>query len=390
MSPHREAAALTIQGAWPFQAAPHRAVFKFGSNLLSAPDGRLDGARIRSLAEGLARWREAGTEVFIVTSGAVAAGMGIRGSADRPKELPDLQALAAIGQCHVMDEYIAAFGKHGLTVAQVLLTRGDLEDRRRYLNAKSTLEALVGMGAIPVINENDTVVTEELTFGDNDMLSAIMAAKLGADLLVILTDIDGLFTSPPAQDAAARLIEVVPKVTTEIERLGGGSGSRLGRGGMATKVLAARHATRFGITTVIGNGRREGLLDEIRRGDFRGTLFLARQSGRRRGQARAHWIALRTPKGAVTVDDGARRALLEGGRSLLPVGIVSVSGDFTRGDVISIRDRAGEDLARGITNYSSGAVARLKGHKGNELAGILGGEALYEEVIHRNNLHLRH
>jgi len=372
---------------WPFgSAAPRRIVYKLGSNLLSLPSGVLDAGRIGVAAREIAALRAAGSQVVVVSSGAVAAGMGAMGITERPVSLARLQAMAAIGQGHLMKAWIDAFVGEGVATAQMLLTRSDLEDRQRHLNARETLEALLAEGAVPVINENDTVVTDELTIGDNDMLSAIIAVKMQADLLVILTDIDGLYTGNPKTDSAARLIETVDEVTPEIELIAQGPGSRVGRGGMVTKVAAARHATRFGVATIVANGRAENIVASAARGTFRGTFFPPRTNGKTRGRARSHWISMHKPRGAVVIDDGARRALIEQGRSLLPVGVVAVDGAFGRGDVIAVRDAGGIELARGISNFASSEIDRILGAHAEEIEDRLGMPAPQPEVIHRDNL----
>lgn len=378
----------TLAEAWPFADPPHRVVFKLGSNLLSTPEGRLDTKRVRQLTLGIGELVRGGTQVILVTSGAVAAGMGTRGLSRRPTALPQLQALAAIGQGHLMRTYIEAFDAHAVPVAQLLLTRGDLENRQRYLNARETIEALLAEGAVPVINENDTVTTDELTFGDNDMLSAYIAVKMSAELLVILTDIEGLFTGNPKSDPDAKLIDVVEEVTPEVERLAHGPGSVVGRGGMATKIAAARHVTRFGIAAIIASGRREGIVAEAVSGRFRGTFFPPRQNGRTRGRARAHWITMQKPRGTVTIDAGARRALLEKGSSLLPVGVVCVEGMFSRGDVIAVRDDTGIEVARGISNFNAAEIERIQGARADRLEALLGAAPSAPEIIHRDNLQL--
>jgi glutamate 5-kinase len=378
-----------VAAAWPFKIPPRRIVIKLGSNILTTKGRTLDVERIRIVAEQVSALRAAGMQVAIVSSGAVAAGMGARGETKRPTELARLQALAAIGQCRLMTAWNDAFLQHGTSAAQVLVTRNDLDDRQRYLNAQQTMEALLDMGAVPVINENDTVLTEELTFGDNDMLSAVLTAVLAAELLVVMTDIEGLFTAPPKENPDAQLIPVVRVITPEVERLAGGIGSTLGRGGMQTKVSAARHATSFGIPTVIADGRRNTMLTDVLSGRFRGTLFLPRPGSRLRGKSRTHWIAMRRPKGTVVIDDGARTALVEKNRSLLPVGVVGVEGSFVRGDIIAIRTSTGEEVGRGLSNFTSQELGAMRGKKGEELAEVLGPRAANHEVIHRNNLHLR-
>lgn len=385
-----------IAAAWPFVSAVgavpraiQRLVIKLGSNVLSTREGTLDAARIAVVASQVASLRAQGTQVLIVTSGAVAAGMGVAGLRQRPTELPRLQALAAIGQSFLMSTWSDAFRRHATTVAQVLLTRSDLEDRRRYLNIQDTLETLLGMGAVPIINENDTVITEELTIGDNDMLSAAIAAESKAELLVIMTDIEGFFTGNPKSDPTAALIPVVRSVTPDLVALAGGAGSNVGRGGMLTKMRAAQHANSFGIVAVIGDGRRDTLLGDVAAGRFRGTLFLPRAGARITGKQRAHWISMRRPKGVLVVDDGARRALIEKGSSLLPVGIVEVRGAFDRGDTVSIHTKDDQEIARGIVSFSSDDVTRARGKKGPQLFDALGPRSTAPEVIHRNNLHLK-
>jgi len=376
-----------LAAAWPFDEPPHRIVLKLGSNVLSRADATLDEDRIRSVARQASVLARHGCESVVVTSGAVASGMATMGLKARPTEQSELQALAAIGQSRLMAAWTAGFAEHGIVAGQVLLTRGDLEDRRRYLNARATLETLIARKAIPVINENDTVATEELTFGDNDMLSAIIATTLDADLLAILTDIDGLYTDNPKKNADARLLEVVERVTPEIEALASGVGSAVGKGGMITKLRAAAHAASFGIPAIIANGRQERIVEDVHGGKFTGTLFLADRP-REGGRGKERWISTRTVRGAVTVDDGARSALMAGGRSLLPVGVREVSGHFDKGDVISIRDAAGAEIARGIASFSAADVERIKGRKAGNLADVLGERPACEEVVHRDNLHL--
>ncbi len=377
----------SIPEAWPFQGPPTRIVFKLGSNLLSRPDGSLDEALIAAFARQCAVLIHKGCEPIVVTSGAVAAGMAALELADRPTTLPELQSLAAIGQTRLMAAWSAAFADHGIKVGQVLLTRGDLEDRRRYLNARYTLERLLDIGVVPVVNENDTVATEELTFGDNDLLSAIIASTLDADVLAILTDIDGLFSDHPTRNAAAQLIPVVDRVTDDIEALASGPGSKYGKGGMITKVRAARHANGFGIAAVIVNGRTEHIVEAVRGGDFRGTLFLPERS-RKGARGRVRWISSRSVRGHLAIDEGARSALVGGGRSLLSVGVTDVGGEFEKGDVVSIRTGDGEEIARGIASFSSEQVAAIKGRRAKDIPALLGERPGYEEVVHRDNLHL--
>ncbi len=384
-----ETAAQEKRSNWPFEGLPHRLVIKLGSNVLSTPQGTLDVERVGIVSRQISLLLHQGSQVLIVTSGAVAAGMGVMGFAKRPTELPELQGLAAIGQCQLMNAYGRAFGEHGINVAQVLITRSDLEDRRRYLNAQYTLESLLAMGVVPIINENDTVITEELTVGDNDMLSAIIAAKVTADLLVILTDINGLYTANPKTDPNAELIEAVKLVDKDIEKLATGPGSAVGRGGMITKVAAARHAATFGVPSVVANGRVDNAIADIAAGRLCGTYFQARKPKGGRGRARVHWISMRRPKGVLTIDDGARRALVEMGKSLLPVGVVAVEGAFEKGGIVSIRTKSGEEIARGISNFTAEQLRQLCGRKACEFSEILGSQPGYAEAVHRDNLHVR-
>lgn len=372
---------------WPFSEHPlRRVVVKVGSNVLALPEGGLNVARVGELADMAALARRRGVEIIIVTSGAVAAGRGVLAMRQRPTALPDLQAVAAIGQCALMEAYANAFRRHGFHAAQVLLNRDDMDDRRRYLNARNAMISLLEKNAVPVVNENDTVTVEELKFGDNDMLSAMVAAKMDADLLVILTNVPGLMSGHPEKDPGARLIPWIEKITPAVEALVTGGNSEHGTGGMATKLQAARHATQFGVACVIADGTTEGQLGAVLGGDFQGTLFTA-SATRRAGSSRRHWIYSRRVKGELTIDDGAATALLHAGKSLLAVGITEVTGSFGKGDIVRISDGSGTDLARGITNYDSGALRLMRGKKTAQLARE--GLALdYPEVVHRDNMAL--
>lgn len=375
----------TIAECWPFQARPpKRLVVKIGSNVLALPSGGLDLARVAILCEQVAEAREAGMEVILVSSGAVAAGRGILGMTSRPNTIPDLQAVAAIGQGALMEAYNHEFRRYRLVAAQMLLTRDDMDDRRRYLNARLALLSLLHHPVIPIINENDVVTVDELKFGDNDMLSAMVAAKLDADLLVILSNVPGLMTDNPGRNPDARLIPVVRELTREITALADGDRSTFGVGGMASKLEAARHATRFGVTCVMTDGCGPEPISRVLSGDFEGTLFLP-SSPRKAGMARKHWIGSRRAKGRVIVDQGAARALVDKKRSLLAVGVRGIEGTFGKGDVISIESDAGTVLAQGIVNYDSERLALIMGHRSEELSGILG-EPAYAEVVHANNL----
>lgn len=374
-----------IQQHWPFKGtAPRRIVVKVGSNVLSLPEGGLNVPRIDALCQSVAALKKAGSEVILVSSGAVSAGRGILGLKKRPGEIPQLQAVAAIGQGALMEAWSKCFRTYGLVPAQVLLTRDDMEDRRRYLNARLALQAVLDFGAIPVINENDTVTIDELKFGDNDMLSAILSGNLGADLLVIMSNVRGLMTGHPEQDPTARLIPVVGDIGSDAHALVFSDKSTFGTGGMKTKLLAAQHATHFGVHTVIVDGRNDGILDGIGRGDFEGTLFLPKAS-RRAGDGWRHWILSRLPKGELIVDDGAQRALIESRKSLLAVGITGSTGDFQKGDVVEIRNQSGQQLAHGIANFDAAQVALIRGKRADMIATVLG-EVSYPEVVHKDNL----
>lgn len=369
---------------WPFEKFPARVVVKLGSNVLSRGDGSLNKERMTAVAGQVAKIRrEQGTDFIIVSSGAVAAGMSELGFKSRPSILPELQSLAAVGQSSLMATWREAFSLSSQPIGQILLSRTDLNDRQRFLNAQHTLEKLVNLGVVPIVNENDSVATEELSFGDNDMLSAFIATKVGAQLLVILSDIEGLYTDNPRTNPEARFIPVVEEVTDEIEALAQGRGSAVGRGGMATKIGAAKHAYSFGVATVMANGAAEGIVDRIAQGRFRGTLFQARRE-MKGGKAHLRWISTVKPVGKLTVDDGAVAAIQTKGSSLLPVGIQAVEGEFASGDVVSIRNAKGVEIARGICNYNNTDLSLIRGKRCAEFSATLSGRPVYEESIHRN------
>jgi glutamate 5-kinase len=359
-----------------------RVVVKIGSRVLTDGDGALDMTVVGRISDDLALLRRQGLQVVVVSSGAVAAGRSELGLSEKPRTIPHKQAAAAIGQTRLMRAYQEALAPHDLKVAQVLLTSEDLASRHRFLNARATLDALLGFGIIPVINENDTVVVDEIKFGDNDNLSALVTNVAEADLLVILTDIDGFYSADPRTDPEARLIPLVKAVTREIERAAGGSGSSVGTGGMATKVAAAKKAGKNGVATVMVPGKREGIIAAVMRGEEVGTLFLPEDSGLNR---RKHWIAYTLkPAGRIIVDAGAREVLLKKGKSLLPSGIVRVEGRFDRGGCVRICGPDEKEFARGLSDYSGGEIARLAGHKSGEIEDILGYR--YSDVIvHRDN-----
>lgn len=354
-----------------------RIVIKIGTKSLTSRDRSLDRERVKDVVDQVATVQDRGGRVILVSSGAIGAGMWLLGLKRRPTKLHDLQAAAAIGQGHIMQLYSEYFKARGYLTGQILLTQEDFNDRQRYLNIKHTLNALLDRAVIPVINENDTVATDEIRCGDNDRLSSLVADLAGATKLVLITDVDGLL------DRAGAVVPVVEKVTPEIMRLGGASHCDLGTGGMATKLEAARTVNRAGIECVIVNGRMRDSIVRACEGEAVGTRFLPEDVT---VIARKRWIAFSSkPKGEVTVDDGAVTALAAKGRSLLASGISAVEGHFAAGDVISIVDRGGRELARGVTNYSSQDIAKIKGLKTAGYRNVLG-RAGPDEVVHKDNL----
>jgi glutamate 5-kinase len=360
-----------------------RVVIKIGSGVLTGSDGSLDMAVISRICCEIAGVRERGTQVVLVSSGAIAAGRSELGLTEKPRTIPQKQAAAAIGQTRLMRAYEEAMAPHGLKAAQVLLTSEDLGSRQRFLNARATIDTLLGFGIIPVINENDTVVVDEIKFGDNDNLSALVTNVAESDLLMILTDVDGLFDADPRKEPDAQLIRTVKAVSRDVERIAGGSGSSVGTGGMATKVSAAKKAGRNGVATIMIQGKQEGVIAAAMRGDEVGTLFLPEGAGLNR---RKHWIAYTLkPAGRIIVDDGARGVLLKKGKSLLPSGITSVEGRFERGACVRVCGPDGREFARGLSDYSAAEIGRLQGRKSREIEGILG-YRYSDEIIHRDNL----
>ena len=363
-------------------AKARRVVVKVGSALLTdAETGRINRAWLESLIEDLLRLRRRGQQVILVSSGAIALGRRQLALAKGPLRLEESQAAAAVGQIRLAHAYKELLESRDVTVAQVLLTLEDSERRRRYLNARATLETLLSLGALPVINENDTVATAEIRYGDNDRLAARVAQMASADCLVLLSDVDGLYTADPSTDAAASFIEQVLKITPEIESMGGRSMSEVGSGGMATKILAARIAVSAGCHMCIAAGHYRHPVRRIEEG-ARCTWFVPSDTP---VTARKQWIAgtLR-PAGAVTIDPGALRALLEGG-SLLPAGVVSARGRFERGDTVSVLTMDGTEIGRGIVAYSDTDVAKIMGHRSSEIESILGFRGR-DEMIPRDDL----
>jgi len=360
-----------------------RLVLKVGSRLVASKGSGLNTERIDRLASELAVLKAQGREIVMVSSGAIVCGIEKLGLPEYPKSLPHKQAAAAVGQSRLMWAYEKAFEKVDQKVAQVLLTREDLANRARFLNSRHTLTALLEYGVVPIINENDTVAVDEIRFGDNDSLAGMVAHLVDADLLVILSDVEGLYTEDPRQHANATLIPVVTEVTAEIERRAGGTTSFEGTGGMHTKVLAAKKAATYGIATAIVSGERPGHLTALFHGDPIGTIFLPKSQ---KLTSRKHWIGYTVKtKGRLTLDDGAVEALTRKGKSLLPSGITAVDGDFDSGDAVVCVDKSGREFAKGLVNYSSEAIAKIKGLKTSEIQKTLGYKD-YDEVIHRDNL----
>jgi glutamate 5-kinase len=367
-------------------AQAKRIVVKVGSSTLTCSTGKMDLNLINKLTCKLANAENQGKEVILVTSGAVGVGMAKLGMGKKPKSIPEKQAAAAVGQGILLHMYEKMFGEYGQTVAQILLTRDDISDRKRYLNARNTLHTLLGMGIIPIINENDTVAWEEIRFGDNDTLAALVAGLVDADLLIILSDIDGLYTGDPKGDPDAQLIPLIENITPEIEELAGGAGTHLGSGGMQTKIQAAKIAGNAGIPMVIAQGKEPAVLDDILEGREVGTLFLPKEY---KLHHRKRWIAFGAElRGALYVDQGAERAIIQAGKSLLPIGVIGLEGNFEPGDIVSIQTADHKEFARGIVDYGVDNVKRIMGHQSHEIEGILGHKD-YDYIVHRNNMVLK-
>jgi len=358
-------------------------VVKVGSSLVTNEGRGVDAEAVARWAEQVARLGKLGRRTVIVSSGAIVEGMKRLGWTRRPASMHELQAAAAVGQMGLVECYERCFRGHGLHTAQVLLTHADLADRQRYLNARSTLRTLLELGVIPVINENDTVVTDEIKLGDNDTLGAMVANLVEADALVILTDQAGLFDSDPRKNSSAKPIREAKAGDPALEAMAGGTGSELAKGGMLTKVLAAKRAARSGAHTVIASGREPDVLVRLAQGEAIGTLLTA---GAMPLAARKQWLADHlTLAGQLTLDAGAARALVSGGKSLLPVGVVEVSGDFQRGAVVGVVDASGREVARGLVNYSSEETRRIMRKPSAEIAATLG-YVDEPELIHRDNM----
>jgi glutamate 5-kinase len=360
-----------------------RIVVKVGSSLVTNEGRGLDEAAIGEWCRQLAQLAQAGKEVIMVSSGAIAEGMKRLGWTTRPSEVPALQAAAAVGQMGLAQMYETQLRAHGMGSAQVLLTHADLADRERYLNARSTLLTLLQHRVLPVINENDTVVNDEIKFGDNDTLGALVANLVEADLLIILTDQKGLYTADPRKDPAAKFVHEARAGDLALETMAGGAGSSIGKGGMLTKILAAKRAAGSGASTLIAWGRAPDALLRVAQGENIGTMLVAQTA---KQQARKQWMADHLQlRGSVTVDAGAAHKLRTEGKSLLPIGMTSVEGDFSRGDVIAIRDDQGAEVARGLANYAAAEARLLCRKPSQEFEGLLGYTA-EPEMVHRDNL----
>jgi glutamate 5-kinase len=360
-----------------------RVVIKVGTSTLAHSTGKLNLNRMEQLVRQLVDLQNQGREVVLVSSGAIGIGTGRLGFSERPSSIVERQAVAAVGQCLLMQVYEKLFSEYGQIVAQVLLTRSDISDRKRYLNARNTILTLLKYHVIPIINENDTVATEELKIGENDSLSALVAGLIEADLLILLSDIDGLYTADPKLDPTATLIPLVTEINSELLGMAGGAGSALGTGGMITKLEAAQMATAAGASMVLMNGQNPAKIQTIFSGTPEGTVFLSNQTV---VNSRKRWIAYGPMvNGQLIVDSGAERALLKKGTSLLPSGIVDLDGDFEEGDLIKILNQDQVELGRGLTNYGKEQLLKIKGRKSSEIETILGFKAA-DEVIHRDNL----
>ncbi|MBI44028.1 glutamate 5-kinase [Marinobacter lutaoensis] len=360
-----------------------RLVVKIGSALLTNDGRGLDEAALGQWVDQMAGLIADGVELVVVSSGAVAVGMSRLGWSRRPDQLHELQAAAAVGQMGLVQSWEAQFKRHGIHTAQILLTHDDLSDRKRYLNGRSTLRALLDVGVVPIVNENDTVVTDEIRFGDNDTLAALVTNLVEADGLIILTDQLGLFDKDPRRHADATLVTECRASDRALDAMASGGAGVLGRGGMQTKLRAARLAARSGAFTVIVGGRIEAVLARLRQGEVVGTLLLPEQG---REAARKQWIAghLQT-RGTLTLDAGAVRVLCRGGRSLLPVGVKAVAGRFRRGEMVSCVDESGREVARGLVNYDADEARAIAGRSSDRIAEVLG-YVSDEEMIHRDNL----
>ena len=364
-------------------AEAKRIVVKVGTSTLTHGSGKLNLQRIEKLIRELADLANSGKEIILVTSGAVGAGMDRLGLKEKPKTIPEKQAAAAVGQSILMHVYGKIFGEYGQVVAQVLLTREDSVNRKRFANSRNTLLTLLTMGVIPIINENDAVAVDELKIGDNDTLSAMVSSIVEADLLIILSDVEGVYSANPQTDPDSVLIPEIRDITPAIEDLAGGPGTQRGTGGMYTKIQAAKIAVNSGVVMVIASGAQDGVVRKVLCGERVGTLFIPKAS---RLHIRKRWLAFGARlRGSVTVDKGCEQAMVTSGSSLLPAGVITVEGDFEQGNTISIFTAERREIARGLSNYSADEVRKIAGAQSAEIAQRLGYKP-YNEVVHRDNM----
>ena len=362
-------------------------VIKVGTNVLTDKNGFLDNEIIGNIARQIIELRNKGYYIVIVSSGAIGAGLSVLGIKTRPKNLPKLQAAASVGQCKLISIYDDFFTKHKFNAAQLLLTRQDFEDRRRYLNASNTINALMKLNTIPIINENDTISVDEIAFSDNDILSSLVTNLVHAELFIILSSVDGLYTNITSNGKCSDLVSHVNGITSDITKLASDIKTSGGVGGMQSKLEAAKTATKAGGAVIIANGRKDNVLVRIMNGEDIGTFFLPVNADNKKMTCRRRWIRFSVkPAGKFFVDNGAEDALIKNGKSLLATGIVGVDGDFKNGDVISVIGKNNhQEFGRGLTNYSSEEINKVKGLKTSEIRKILGYKT-YDEVIHRDNL----
>jgi len=358
-------------------------VIKVGTNVLTQADGTLEPNQVHSLADQIFRLKQAGKKVALVSSGAIGAGMGRLGLKQRPTDLRHLQACAAVGQSFLMRAYEDSLARYGIPTAQILLTAGDFDNRTRYLNVRNTILTLFESNCLPIINENDTISVAEIRFGDNDTLAALVTNLIQAPLLILLTVVDGLYSADPNTDPTASLVHTVKQINKDVLEKAGVTKSSLGSGGMKSKLKAARLATMAGESVIMANGSIPGVLDSIFAGELIGTLFLAAEQNMTAWKRWLGWAA--RPQGKIILDAGALVALCSKGKSLLPIGVASVSGTFHKGAVVSICNLEGEEYGRGLSNYSATDIAKIAGKKSDKIIELLG-ILPYEEVIHRDNL----
>ena len=360
-----------------------RIVVKVGTSTITYPTGKMNLGRMEKLVRELTDLANQGREIVLVTSGAIAVGMDRMGKKKRPRSIPQRQALAAVGQGALMHAYGSLFAAYGRMAGQVLLTKENSRRHHQYTNSRNALKAMLAMGVLPVVNENDAVAVDEVKIGDNDTLSATVATLVDADVLIILSDVAGLYTANPATDKKARLIPEVREITPDIEKLAGGAGSAAGTGGMRTKIEAAKIATRSGVTMVVASGEEDGVIRTVLNGEAVGTLFPAREEHLK---ARKSWLAFgRNIAGDLVVDDGCAEAMLTGGKSLLAAGLVSVEGAFAAKSTVRVLTQEGREIARGIVNYDAVSLRRIAGRRTDEIAAILAAP-VFSEVIHRDNM----